>query len=107
MMLSVNTIEAVECQVRVNLRRRNVGVAQDRLYGPKIGAILDHSGDPGTSKKASSPARSESLAAGHVTAEPGYIWDLAATDVFPPAGDPGPRTEAPGAVPGDGDPGAS
>ena len=38
---------------------------------------------------------------------PGFIWDLAATDVFPPATDPGPPTEAPGAVPEDGDPGAS
>ena len=38
---------------------------------------------------------------------PGYIWDLAATDVFPAAADPGPQTEAPGAVPEDGDPGAS
>ena len=61
----------------------------------------------GVPKTPRSPARAESPAAGHVTAEPGYIWDLAATDVFPAAGDPGPQTEAPGAVPGDGDPGAS
>ncbi len=40
-------------------------------------------------------------------ADPGYIWDLAATDVFPAAADPGPPTEAPGAVPADDDPGAS
>ena len=39
--------------------------------------------------------------------DPSYIWDLAATDVFPAADDPGPPTEAPGAVPEDGDPGAS
>ncbi len=39
-------------------------------------------------------------------ADPGYIWDLAATDVFPAAAHPGPQ-EAPGAVPGDDDPGAS
>jgi hypothetical protein len=39
--------------------------------------------------------------------DPSYIWDLAATDVFPAAADPGPPTEAPGAVPEDGDPGAS
>jgi hypothetical protein len=38
---------------------------------------------------------------------PGFIWDLAATDVFPPATDPGPPTEAPGAAGEDGDPGAS
>ena len=40
-------------------------------------------------------------------ADPGYIWDLAATDVFPAAVKPGPTQEAPGAVPGDGDPGAT
>jgi hypothetical protein len=39
--------------------------------------------------------------------DPSYIWDLAATDVFPAASDPGPQTAAPGAVPVDGDPGAS
>jgi hypothetical protein len=37
--------------------------------------------------------------------DPSYIWDLAATDVFPAAADP--QTEAPGPVPEDGDPGAS
>jgi hypothetical protein len=39
--------------------------------------------------------------------DPSFIWDLAATDVFPPAADPGPPTEAPGAAGQDGDPGAS
>jgi hypothetical protein len=39
--------------------------------------------------------------------DPSFIWDLAATDVFPAAGDPGPQTAAPGAVTEDGDPGAS
>jgi len=37
--------------------------------------------------------------------DPSYIWDLAATDVFPAAADP--QTEAPGPVPEDGEPGAS
>jgi Subtilase family len=37
--------------------------------------------------------------------DPSYIWDLAATDVFPAAADP--RPEAPGPVPEDGEPGAS
>jgi hypothetical protein len=45
-------------------------------------------------------------AAGRAEA-PSDIWDLAATDVFPAAADPGPPTEAPGAVREDGDPGAS
>ena len=40
-------------------------------------------------------------------ADPSYIWDLAATDVFPAAADPGPPTEAPGVVLEDDDPGAS
>ena len=39
-------------------------------------------------------------------ADPSYIWELAATDVFPAAADPGPP-EAPGAVPADDQPGAS
>jgi hypothetical protein len=40
-------------------------------------------------------------------ANPSYIWDLAATDVFPAAAVPAPPTEAPGPVPEDGEPGAS
>jgi hypothetical protein len=40
-------------------------------------------------------------------ADPSYIWDLAATDVFPAADVPGPPTETPGPVPEDGEPGAS
>ena len=39
-------------------------------------------------------------------ADPSYIWDLAATDVFPAAPHPGPTTPAPGTVPQDDDPGA-
>ena len=40
-------------------------------------------------------------------ADPSYIWDLAATDVFPAAVNLGSQAEAPGAVPADDDPGAS
>jgi hypothetical protein len=47
------------------------------------------------------------VSAGHVTADPGYIWDLAATDVFPAATEAAPPTVAPGAAAEDGDPGAS
>ena len=39
--------------------------------------------------------------------DPSYIWDLAATDVFPAAVTPSPTQEAPDAVPEDEDPGAS
>ena len=59
------------------------------------------------SNTATTPARPEPPATGPVSADPGYIWDLAATDVFPAADGPRPQAEAPGAVPGDGDPGAS
>ena len=41
------------------------------------------------------------------TTDLSYVWDLAATDVFPAAVNPGPTQEAPGAVPGDDDPGAA
>ena len=53
------------------------------------------------------PLRLVRLARRPSAADPSYIWDLAATDVFPAAVDPGPPTEAPGAVPEDDDPGAS
>ena len=52
-------------------------------------------------------APAEPAGPGPGAADPSYIWDLAATDVFPAAADPGPPTEAPGAVPADDDPGAS
>jgi Subtilase family len=61
------------------------------------------SGSPGSSVAA---GRAAPVSAGPAE-DPSYIWDLAATDVFPAAADPGPPTEAPGAVPEDGDPGAS
>jgi Subtilase family len=48
------------------------------------------------------PARPQAPAA-----DPSYIWDLAATDVFPAADNLGPQAEAPGAILADDDPGAS
>jgi Subtilase family len=77
------------------------------------GLVLSADSDPSGSSAASSSSRS-SAAFGPVApagagpaGDPSYIWDLAATDVFPAAADPGPPTEAPGAVGEDGDPGAS
>ena len=70
------------------------------------GLVLSADTVPNTAARAQSPAAGP-VSAGYVTADPGYIWDLAATDVFPAAADPGPATEAPGAVREDGDPGAS
>ena len=68
------------------------------------GLVLSADTVPNTAK---TPARPEPPATGPVSADPGYIWDLAATDVFPAAADPAPHAEAPGAVGEDGDPGAS
>ena len=72
------------------------------------GLVLSADTVPNPAARAESPAAGP-VSAGHVTADPGYIWNLAATDVFPAAADPdpGPATEAPGAVREDGDPGAS
>jgi hypothetical protein len=76
------------------------------------GLVLSAGVGPKTPRSRTSPARADSrpagpVSAGHVTADPSYIWDLAATDVFPAADGPGPQAEAPGAVREDGDPGAS
>jgi len=65
------------------------------------GLVLSAETDPNAPAR---PARPTGRAG--PAADPSYIWDLAATDVFPAAVKPGPAQEAPGAVPGDGDPGA-
>ncbi len=78
------------------------------------GLVLSADTAPGASPAAGgqaapasrTPASRTPVSAGPAE-NPGYIWDLAATDVFPAAADPGPPTEAPGAVGEDGDPGAS
>ncbi|HEV2537356.1 MAG TPA: S8 family serine peptidase, partial [Streptosporangiaceae bacterium] len=59
-------------------------------------------GAAGTGAVPAAPADSRAPRA----AEPGFIWDLSGTDVFPAAAYPG-EPEAPGAVPQDDDPGAS
>jgi Subtilase family len=60
-------------------------------------------GAAGTGTVPAAPA--ESRTAGAKSAEPGFIWNLSSTDVFPTAAHPdGP--EAPGAAPQDDDPGA-
>jgi hypothetical protein len=72
---------------------------------PSRAAGLLLSGDtaPSAATAAPGPAR---VGAGPAE-DPSFIWDLAATDVFPAADDPGEHTAAPGAVGEDGDPGAS
>jgi hypothetical protein len=82
---------------------------------PSRAAGLVLSADSASSGSSAATGSSGSSAALRPTApagtgaagDPGYIWDLAATDVFPAAADPGPPTEAPGAAGEDGDPGAS
>jgi hypothetical protein len=82
-----------------------VSSASSGSSGSSATAGQDAPAGPG---RAGRPRR---LGAGRAAAgraeDPSYIWDLAATDVFPAAADPGPPTEAPGAVGEDGDPGAS
>ena len=65
------------------------------------GLVLSADSNPAT------PPRPAGRQAPEPAADPSLIWDLAATDVFPAAVDSGPTPEAPGAVPGDDDPGAS
>ncbi len=50
MMFRIHTFQPVERYVRINLRRRNVGVAEDGLHGSQIGAILDHVGRAGVTQ---------------------------------------------------------
>ena len=66
------------------------------------GLVLSAETNPNAPARPARPTGRQAAAA-----DPGYIWDLAATDVFPAAVMPGPTQEAPGAVPGDGDPGAT
>jgi len=42
MMLRKNTLQTIERDVGINLRRGNVGVAEDSLYRSQVGSILDH-----------------------------------------------------------------
>jgi hypothetical protein len=68
--------------------------------------------NPAAQAAAPSPPASPTLSAPEAgvprgIADPSYIWDLAATDVFPAAVNPGPPAEAPGAVAEDDDPGAT
>jgi len=65
------------------------------------GLVLSADSNPAT------PPRPAGRQAPAPAADPSLVWDLAATDVFPAAADPSPRPEAPSAVPGDDDPGAS
>jgi hypothetical protein len=73
------------------------------LSGDTAPSAASAGGDPSAAVAAPGPARRNAGPA----EDPSFIWDLAATDVFPAADDPGEHTAAPGAVGEDGDPGAS
>jgi len=71
------------------------------------GLVLSADTNPDFAKHPGTPNRPDAQAPSARPTDPSYIWDLAATDVFPAAVNPGPTPQAPGAVPEDGDPGAS
>ena len=70
------------------------------------GLVLSADTTPAHPSHPASPQAARTEPGSGPGADPGYIWDLAATDVFPAAAHPG-LPQAPGAVPGDDDPGAS
>ena len=78
---------------------------------PSRAAGLVLSGDTTPSAASGPSATAAAAGSAPVSAgppeDPSFIWDLAATDVFPAASEPGPQTAAPGAAEQDGDPGAS
>ncbi|HEX5289430.1 MAG TPA: S8 family serine peptidase, partial [Streptosporangiaceae bacterium] len=82
---------------------RAAGLVLSGDTAPSAGSTASAAGG---SSGAAAPDEPDPVSAGPVE-DPSFIWDLAATDVFPAADDPGPQTAAPGAVTQDGDPGAS
>ena len=42
MMFRVHALQSVKRDMRIDLRGRNVGVAEDGLHGPQVGAVLYH-----------------------------------------------------------------
>jgi hypothetical protein len=42
MMILIDSLKPIQSQVRVNLRRRNIGVPEDSLHGPQIRTVLHH-----------------------------------------------------------------
>ena len=51
MMLRVHALQPVERDMGVNLRRRNIGVAEDSLHGAQVSAIFHHVGGTGVSQR--------------------------------------------------------
>jgi hypothetical protein len=73
------------------------------------GLVLSAESGPAAPADPPAPARpaGKACAPPPGAADPSYIWDLAATDVFPAAPVPSPPAETPGPAPEDGEPGAS
>lgn len=42
MMFLINALQPIECQVRIDLCCRNIGMAQDGLNRAQVRAIFDH-----------------------------------------------------------------
>src|SRR5579883_670822 len=42
MMKPMDSLQSPERQMRVHLRRRNIGMSKKCLYGAQVGAVLDH-----------------------------------------------------------------
>ena len=61
MMLRIDALKPVKRYMRINLCGRNVGVAEDRLHGAQIGAVLHHVRRAGVAQhvRTGVPARSE------------------------------------------------
>ncbi len=44
MMLLIHILQPIQRQVRVDLRGRNIGMAEDRLHRAQVGAVFHHVG---------------------------------------------------------------
>src|SRR5258708_2834101 len=64
MMLLINSPQAIECQMRVHLGRRNICVAQDGLHRAQISAILHHMSGAGVAQHVRRGAAARSRGSG-------------------------------------------
>jgi hypothetical protein len=44
MKVAIDRLQSIQRYMRINLARRNIGMAQDRLHCPKISAVFYHVG---------------------------------------------------------------
>jgi hypothetical protein len=43
-MFLIYALQPIKCDVRINLRRGNIGVPKNGLHSAQVGAVLDHVG---------------------------------------------------------------